>query len=208
MISKLHYITQDIAGFTHAELTESACKGGVSWVQLRLKNKPDAIWKQEALATLEVCRNYGAKLIINDNVALAKEIGADGVHLGRADMPVDKARTLLGADFIIGGTANTFSDIENLAKAGVDYIGLGPFRFTETKDNLSPVLGIEGYQQILKQCQEAGITIPIIAIGGLTLGDIKPLKMAGIYGIAVSASINKSADRAASSAAFLKLAND
>jgi thiamine-phosphate pyrophosphorylase len=192
MISRLHYITQAIAGQTHAQLAALACAGGVGWVQLRLKQASAADWKQEALNTQAICRQYGARLIINDNVALAREINADGVHLGKTDMPPAQARQLLGPGKIIGGTANTMADIAALAGTGVDYIGLGPFRFTPTKENLSPVLGLTGYREILDQCRKQNITLPLIAIGGLTRGDVAPLLQAGVFGLAFSAAINKS----------------
>ena len=205
MIARLHYITQDIPGYTHAQLVALACQGGVSWVQLRLKNTPDEAWRQAALETLAVCREYDAKLIINDHVQLAQEIGADGVHLGLQDMPTDEARKQLGPNFIIGGTANTFADIQKHVAAGVDYIGLGPFRFTPTKENLSPVLGLAGYQHLLQQCREAGITQPIIAIGGIGMADIEPLLQTKVYGIALSSAINKSENKIAAAASFVKI---
>src|SRR6185312_6617102 len=126
-ISRLHYITQDnIFGYTHAQLAEEACMAGIDWLQLRTKHKSTSEWKQIALDVKKVCDKYNAKLIINDNVKLAKEVGATGVHLGQNDMSITEARKLLGNDFIIGGTANNFIHIEELQKTGADYIGLGP----------------------------------------------------------------------------------
>ena len=111
--------------------------------------------------------------ILNDRVELAALIGADGVHLGKNDMSPMEARSILGPQAIIGGTANTFDDILRLIDESVDYIGLGPFRFTSTKKNLSPVLGIEGYAHIFQLCKEHNINIPIVAIGGLDKSDFK-----------------------------------
>lgn len=182
-INTLHYIT------TTPEAAELACQGGVRWVQLRVKNQPYANWKQLALETQAVCRHYGATLLINDNPRLAQEIGADGVHVGAADMPPAEARAMLGPTFIIGGTANTFAEVQRHAAAGVDYVGLGPFRFTRTKENLSPILGLAGYAEILRQCQAAGLTVPIIGIGGITLVDVGALLANGLHGVAVSGSI-------------------
>ncbi|SFQ77691.1 thiamine phosphate synthase [Hymenobacter arizonensis] len=182
-IDSLHYIT------TNPEAAELACQGGVRWVQLRVKNQPYAVWKQLALETQAVCRRHGATLLINDNPRLAQEIGADGVHVGQADMPAAEARAMLGASFIIGGTANTFADVQRLAAAGVDYVGLGPFRFTSTKENLSPVLGLAGYTEIMRQCEAAGITVPIIGIGGIILEDVAALRNTGLHGVAVSGAI-------------------
>ncbi len=189
MISKLQYITQEVEGKTHVQLAEEACAAGADWVQLRLKNKSLSEWKEIALETQLVCRKYKAKFIINDNVALAKEVGADGVHLGKEDISTAEARKILGDEFIIGGTANTFEDIKMHAAAGVNYIGLGPFRFTSTKDRLSPILGVEGYKSIIEKCKAENMRIPVVAIGGITVGDISEIMETGIYGIAVASEI-------------------
>jgi len=186
-INQLHYIADSV----HA--AELACQGGVRWVQLRVKNLPAAEWQQRALAVQAVCRYHGAALIINDNPALALKIGADGVHLGQQDMPPAEARALLESDFIIGGTANTFADIEGLVAAGVDYIGLGPFRFTTTKEKLSPILGLAGYAEIMAQCRAAGFTTPVVGIGGVELADVAALLDTGLHGVAVSGAIGGAA---------------
>jgi thiamine-phosphate pyrophosphorylase len=195
-ISTLHYIA------TTAEAAELACQGGVRWVQLRAKNLTTAEWKQRALEVQAVCRRYGAALIINDNPALTLEIGADGVHLGQQDMPPAEARHLLGPDFIIGGTANTFAHVEKLVAAGVDYIGLGPFRFTTTKEKLSPILGLAGYAEVLAQGRAAGFTTPIVGIGGIELADVAALLATGLHGVAVSGAIGSAADPAAAARLF------
>ena len=195
MISRLQYITQDIENIPHVQLVEEACKAGVNWVQLRLKSKSYEEWQAAALEALAICKKFNAKLIINDNVALAKEIGADGVHVGKQDMPVAKAREILGPDFIIGGTANTFEDIKTHVKAGADYIGLGPFRFTSTKDNLSPVLGLDGYRINLQWCKQEQIQIPVIAIGGITTKDVEALSNTGIHGVAVASAISNAPNK-------------
>ena len=104
-----------------------------------------------------LCRACGATFLLDDRVELVHRLGADGVHLGKNDMPPREARALLGPQKIIGATANTFGDIERAAAQGADYIGLGPFRFTRTKEKLSPILGIEGYREILARCAERGI---------------------------------------------------
>ena len=129
------------------------------------------------------------EFVIDDHVELALRVGADGVHLGKNDMPVSEARRLAGADFVIGGTANTFEDVQKLAAQGADYIGCGPFRFTTTKKKLAPMLGIEGYKRILSQMKGCGITLPLVAIGGITCGDIPQLMAAGVSGIALSGSV-------------------
>lgn len=204
-IARLHYITQgNILGYTHSQLVEEACMGGIRWVQLRVKKKGQAEWKEIAEDAFRICKKYEAKFIVNDSVRIAKEIGADGVHLGKEDMLPKAARSILGKEKIIGATANSFIDIENLAEAGVDYIGLGPFRFTETKEKLSPVLGTEGYRKILDECKKNGIKIPVIAIGGVKREDVKDLFNTGIHGIAVSSAINMELDKEEAAKLFLE----
>lgn len=143
-----------------------------------------------ALTVQRLCHEYGATFIIDDNVAIAKRVGADGVHLGKNDMPIAEARTLLGEGFIIGATVNTFDDIAQLLKSATpDYFGCGPYRFTSTKSNLAPTLGIEGYRDIVQLMRHNGIDIPLVAIGGIESNDIAPLAECGVDGIALSSSI-------------------
>jgi thiamine-phosphate pyrophosphorylase len=151
--------------------------------------------KSEALeaAALEVqsmCRRHGATFIIDDDVLLAKRIGADGVHLGKEDMTVAEAREVLGNEYVIGATVNSFDDIvAHIRGARPDYFGCGPFRFTTTKERLAPMLGIEGYTEIVRRMREYNIAIPIVAIGGITKGDIPDLMASGVSGIALSGSV-------------------
>ncbi|HEX8548617.1 MAG TPA: thiamine phosphate synthase [Cytophagaceae bacterium] len=203
-ISRLQYITNTIEEKTHPQLVEEACKAGIDWIQLRIKKVGYSAWKQIALDAQEICKAYNVTFIINDNVKLCKEIKADGVHLGKMDIPPHEARKLLGQSVIIGGTANTFYDIEGLVVQEVNYIGLGPYKFTATKEKLSPILGIEGYKEIIQSCALAGITVPIIGIGGITTTDTLLLKQTGIYGIAVSSSITDAEDKGQAIATFKK----
>ena len=210
MIEKLHYITQDVEGFSHAELAEQACKGGAKWVQLRVKNKTAREWFDSAEQTKEVCKRYKATFIINDNVELAKELNADGVHLGKEDMSVEEARKILGENAIIGGTANTLEDVVKLINSGVNYIGLGPFCFTSTKANLSPILGIEGYRLIITQLRTLNfeLQIPLIAIGGIKPEDIELIMQTGVYGLAISSAVNLDSNRENRTRIFLNQLNE
>ncbi|TAJ11564.1 thiamine phosphate synthase [Marinilabiliaceae bacterium JC017] len=185
-IAKLHFITTYNPGKSHLDQVREYCAGGGNWVQLRMKEATAGEVEVMARKCLSVCMDFQAKLIINDHVDVAAKVGADGVHLGKNDMSPAEARQIQGDHMIIGGTANTFEDIQRLVSQGVDYIGLGPYRFTTTKKNLSPVLGLEGYQAIIKQCSEAGISIPVVAIGGLGPDDLKGLFTAGVHGVAIS----------------------
>lgn len=190
----LQFITHFTSTYSYYESARMALQGGCRWIQLRMKDASEAERKQEALRIQQLCKQYQATFIIDDHVELARQIQADGVHLGKNDMPIAEARALLGKDFIIGGTANTFADVQQHAAAGADYIGCGPFRFTTTKKNLSPVLGLEGYRTIVKQMQDAGIHLPIVAIGGITREDIPDLLRTGVTGIALSGTILQAPD--------------
>ena len=185
----LQFITHTNDFFDYTASAMLALEGGCRWIQLRMKEASTEVIRETARRLLPVCRRYGATLILDDRADLVRETGADGVHLGKNDMPVKEARRLLGPEYIIGGTANSFDDVQRLAADGVDYIGLGPFRFTTTKKNLSPVLGLEGYRDILARCREEGIAIPVVAIGGITRNDIPDLLATGIRGIALSGTI-------------------
>jgi thiamine-phosphate pyrophosphorylase len=196
-ISNLHYITDSTQGL------EPLLKAGLNWVQLRVKNRNEKEMYNLADSFVALCEKYKAYSIINDYPKLARRVGADGVHLGKEDMSVAEARALLGKDFIIGGTANTYEDVEALYEAGADYVGLGPLRFTETKKNLSPVLGMEGYNQILQSCSVNGIRVPIIAIGGITVQDLEALHDAGLHGVAVSSAIKRAQNPTAAVKQFL-----
>jgi thiamine-phosphate pyrophosphorylase len=195
MISKLHYITQEsIAGKTLIDLTENALKGGIDWVQLRMKKAPYQEFLENAKVIRHLTKEYGAKLIINDNVQIASEVGADGVHLGMNDMPVHDARLQLGLDKIVGGTCNTFEDLIRRTCENVDYIGLGPLRFTSTKSALSPIIGFEGFKEIFKQLHGRNIKTPIIGIGGIEPEDVCELQKIGLFGVAVAGVINREND--------------
>lgn len=158
-------------------------------MQLRMKNATVDEIRPVALEAMALCKVAGATFIIDDHVALVKEIGADGVHLGKNDMPIDEARRILGPDFIIGGTANTFEDVVMHYNNGANYIGCGPFRFTTTKEKLSPVLGLEGYRDIVAKMKDAGIDIPVVAIGGINAEDIPQIMETGVTGIALSGTV-------------------
>lgn len=187
--SNLQFITHQTERFGYLASAKLALEGGCKWIQLRMKDASAEEVEKTALQLQELCKTYGAVFILDDHVELTKKLKADGVHLGKTDMPVRTARTILGDGFIIGGTANTFDDVRQLAADGADYIGLGPFRFTETKKNLSPTLGLDGYRDIARRCKEQNIVIPIVAIGGITEADITPLLQTGIAGIALSSEI-------------------
>jgi thiamine-phosphate pyrophosphorylase len=170
----------------HLQQVEAACQAGIRWIQLRMKLAGEEEFLYTAREAKKMCDSADCALIINDRVGIAAEVQANGVHLGKFDMPVVEARKILGNRYIIGATANTVDDIREHYRAGADYVGLGPFRFTTTKKNLSPILGLEGYQKIMEQLHQEQIDLPIVAIGGLVQEDLVPLLRAGLHGIAFS----------------------
>lgn len=193
-MASLQFITHETEQFSYREGAFMALEAGCKWIQLRMKDVAVETVRQLAEELKKACENRHALLIIDDYVEVAREVKADGVHLGKNDMPIEEARKLLGEGFIIGGTANTFEDVKRHYEAGSDYLGIGPFRFTTTKKNLSPVLGLEGYRNIKQQMIEADIILPAVAIGGITVEDIPAILATGIEGIAMSGAILQAHD--------------
>lgn len=190
----IQFISHYSERYSYLDSIQLALEGGCRWIQLRMKDATDDEVRPIAVEAQKLCRAYGAKFIIDDRVALVRELGADGVHLGKNDMPIREARRLLGSDFIIGGTANTFEEAKAHYEASADYIGCGPFRFTTTKQKLAPVLGLDGYRQIIRKLRAANITIPVVAIGGITKDDIPAILQTGITGIALSGTVLRADD--------------
>ncbi len=185
----LQFITHRTERYGHADAARMALEGGCRWIQLRMKDASPGEWMRTGAEVGALCRRYGATFILDDHAEWVDVLRADGVHLGKGDMPVDEARRLLGRGRIIGGTANTLDDVRLHAARGADYIGCGPFRFTTTKKELSPVLGLEGYRRILDGMRREGIALPLIAVGGITKGDIPALMGTGVHGVALSGAV-------------------
>lgn len=194
-IDRLHYVSQHSSEISQIAAIQLALDAGCKWIQLRAKNQGYEEILDCAHAAKELCLIYGARLIINDHPEIAAKVAAYGLHLGLEDMPIPLARTIVGPDVIIGGTANTFTHIQARVAEGAEYIGLGPFRFTTTKEKLSPILGIEGYRQILKQMRLSGLDIPVIAIGGILPEDVKGIMETGVHGVAMSGAITFAKER-------------
>lgn len=195
MIS-LQFITHQTERHSYFDSARMALEGGCKWIQLRMKDASAQEIEAVALQLKPLCQSYEAILVLDDHVELALQLEVDGVHLGKTDMPVAQARILLGEAFIIGGTANTFEDVKMHYQSGADYVGVGPFRFTTTKKNLSPVLGLEGYASIISQMRSENIQLPVVAIGGITYEDIHSIRKTGVNGIALSGTILQAEDPA------------
>ena len=202
---RLQFITHQTERYSYIDSARIALEGGCRWIQLRMKDADETLLEETALIVQKMCKDYDATFIIDDNVHLCKKIKAAGVHLGKNDMPIAEARKILGDDFIIGGTVNSFEDVllsqQSLSTEYTpsplpvprsplpDYFGCGPFRFTSTKKNLAPILGLDGYREIMKKMKENNIDIPLVAIGGITKDDVPELMKTGIDGIAISGSV-------------------
>ena len=204
----IQFITHETGSIGYVEGARMALEGGCKWIQLRMKDASDDEVRKAAAEIQPMCKEHEAVFLLDDRVKLAKELHADGVHLGKNDMPIDEARRILGEEYIIGGTANTFDDIQRIASQGADYIGCGPFRFTTTKKNLAPVLGIEGYRDIIAKMRNAGINIPMVAIGGITPDDIDEILATGVQGIAVSGTVLNADDPVAMMKSLLSHSDD
>ena len=182
---KLYAVTDRswLGSETLYEQVEKALKGGVTLVQLREKTLDEAAFEKEGQELLELCHHYNVPLIINDNVELAKKIHADGVHIGQSDMEIKNARELLGADKIIGVTAKTIEQAKAAEAAGADYLGSGAVFGTSTKADAKP-MELDLFQKI---CES--VTIPVVAIGGISQDNIDKLYGSGIDGVAVISAI-------------------
>lgn len=194
MIDRLQYISQADAAGNHIPAIERALLAGCKWIQLRVKNQSPAFIHNQALLAKAICDIHNAKLIVNDHPDIAVQVAAYGVHLGLKDMPIPEARTIVGPEMVIGGTANTLEHVLQRVADGADYVGLGPLRFTTTKKNLSPLLGLVGYQHIMNQLQVLQMDVPVVAIGGLVMDDVRELVNVGLYGVALSGLITNAQD--------------
>lgn len=185
----LQFITHPNKKYSIVEEAKMAIDGGCKWIQIRMKQATDDEISEITNELIPICKEKGVILILNDRVELCKILGVHGVHIGKNDMNPIQARDFLGAEAIIGVTANTAEDIIALKGIDVDYVGLGPFRHTNTKENLSPIIGLEGYKEIITKVRNAGINLPIVAIGGITIDDVEDIIKCGVNGIAMSGSI-------------------
>lgn len=206
-MEKLQFITDGIDAEETTRQALAAIEGGCRWVQIRMKDADDAEVLDAARRIIPVARKQGATVVIDDRVHLVWESGADGVHIGKDDMPPEEARRILGSGKIIGVTVNSLEDILSVDRRLIDYMGMGPFRFTTTKKKLAATLGLEGYRRILSDARNRGIDTPVVAIGGITLGDVPELMTTGINGIAVSGAISRAENPVEATRDFMKSLN-
>lgn len=191
-IEKLHFITHDLPHYPHVEQVQVACEAGAKWIQYRCLSKADDELLKDINVIAEICDDWGATLIVTDHIHLKGKADIQGFHIEDMNADFIALRKQLGEEYTLGGSANTVENLIRLANEGADYAGFGPFKLTTTKPNNAPLLGLIGYENGIKALKNAGVELPILAVGGVTLVDVVPLLATGIYGIAASAAINQS----------------
>lgn len=190
---KDHTLLQDV---------ESAIKGGATFIQLREKTLDEETFMKEAVEIQKLCREYKVPFVVNDNVDIALAMDADGVHVGQSDMEAGDVREKLGPDKIIGVSAQTVEQAILAEKRGADYLGVGAVFPTGSKDDADDVS-----HETLKAICEA-VSIPVVAIGGITKDNLSQLKGSGICGIAVISAIFAQQDIQAATADLVKRTKD
>lgn len=173
----------NICNLTLYEHIEKALQGGVTCLQLREKNLSEGEFISEAVKVKELCLRYNVPLIINDNADVAIKSGADGVHVGIEDAPVDELRKKLPKGFIIGATAKTVEQAKAAEKAGADYIGVGAVFPSPTKANAIRIT----HKELHEIC--SAVSIPSVAIGGISYDNMDELKGGGMDGVALVSAI-------------------
>ena len=176
-------------GQTLAQQTEEALKGGVTFVQIREKDLCREKFSKEARELKVLCQAYGVPFVVNDDVELAMEVDADGVHVGQSDMEAGRVREKLGPDKIIGVSARTVEEALLAQERGADYLGVGAVFHTSSKADAADV----SFQTLREICR--AVDIPVIAIGGITRENVTELAGSGICGVAVISAIFASPDR-------------
>ncbi|SEA26789.1 thiamine phosphate synthase [Pedobacter hartonius] len=193
-IEKFQFITHDITQLTHIEQAQIACEAGAKWIQYRCLTKDDDALLEDINVIAGICDDWGATLIVTNHVHLNRKADIQGFHIEDMDADFVALRGQLGEDITIGGSSNTVEGLIRLAAEGADYAGCGPFSITTTKPNNSSLLGLAGYAHVVSVLQEKGITLPVLAVGGVKLEDVDSLMDTGIFGIAASSAINQAED--------------
>jgi thiamine-phosphate pyrophosphorylase len=189
-IEKLHYITHDTLHLSHIEQVQLACEAGAKWIQYRCLSKTDEALLQDINAIAEICDDWGTTLIVTDHIHLNGKADIQGFHIEDMDADFIALRKRVGDDITLGGSANTIENLIRLASEGADYAGFGPYALTETKPNNYKLLGVEGYQNAVRELSDQAINLPVLAVGGIKTYDVEALMQTGIYGVAVSGAIN------------------
>ena len=195
-LPRIQYITHPDEQFENLAWVHRLHENGVNWIQLRIK-EDDFIQRfphKHFLATFHeiadtmraVTEALGMVLTINDEAEVVRFSHAEGLHIGQEDMHPTQVVDQLAEGKILGGTANSIEEIQRFNGVSMSYFGVGPFRATNTKSTLKPVLGIEGYERIINFLKQENMEVPVFAIGGILASDVQPILETGVYGIAVS----------------------
>ncbi|WP_443937478.1 thiamine phosphate synthase [Pedobacter sp. MW01-1-1] len=193
-IEKFQFITQDAPHLSHVEQAQLACEAGAKWIQYRCLSKDDDALLLDIHPIAEICDDWGTTLIVTNHIHLQGKADIQGFHIEDLEADFIALRKLLGDDCTLGGSAVTVDGVLRLAAEGADYIGLGPFSLSRTKQNAYPVLGLEGYRSAMEKLKSLGLNIPVLAVGGIQESDVEALMQAGVFGIAVSGAINYADD--------------
>jgi thiamine-phosphate pyrophosphorylase len=185
-IGRFHVLTDTClqTQFSHLDLAGLAIAGGADTIQFREKGGETREMIRVAEQIQALCKRAGVAFIVNDRVDVAIASHADGVHLGQNDFPIPLARSLLGGEAIIGGSAGSMEEARKCFLEGADYIGFGPVYFTTSKENAGPASGLDLLKQVVKE-----IPLPIVAIGGLTRENTSRVMQTGVHGIAVISAV-------------------
>jgi thiamine-phosphate pyrophosphorylase len=190
-ISRFHYLTHDMPDRSHTEQAQIACEAGANWIQYRCMSKSDEEMVQEIHQIASICDDWGATLILANHYHLLDKVDAQGVHIENLNADLEAIRNIITDEKTLGASATNVEALLKLQSSGLaDYCGYGPFAHTDTRPNDKPLLGYQGYRDLERQ----PINFPVIAVGGIQLKDVEPLLKTGVYGIAVSSTVNLSLD--------------
>ncbi|MCM3617027.1 thiamine phosphate synthase [Sutcliffiella horikoshii] len=193
--------SSDCNGRDPSGVLQEAINGGITLFQFREKGhdaKVGAEKKELALELKKICKRHDIRFIVNDDIDLAVEIGADGVHIGQEDTAFPVAKEKLISRMIIGVSCHTVEEAEAAVNHGADYIGVGPMYFTTTKKDIREVKGPE----VVRQIRNAGMTIPIVGIGGISVENTGEILESGADGVAVISAITKAGSPFAAASEF------
>ena len=186
-LPRLYCLTSDHLDMSHSQQVSFLCESGIRLIQLRSKKLSHTELQIEASQSVEICNQFNAKLIINDSVEIAKSTGADGVHLGKDDMNLMKAREVLGDTKLVGVTIHSEDEVSNSTYEFADYAGLGPFRNSKTKNELNPKLSENDYSSIIHLLKP----MPVFLIGGINSKDFTSIPRLGNHGLAVCSALSQ-----------------
>ncbi len=181
----IQYISFPDENGDHLPGIQNVLEGGVKWIQLRMKGHTLQEIEPIALIVKNMCEIFGATFILNDHPELVSKLDLDGVHIGKTDIHANEARSIIGDQKILGRTCNTLTDLKEANGLPIDYIGFGPYKFTQTKENIDQVLGYEPFSKLIEWNKTYALK-PIVGIGGIDIEDIEQVTTFGIKGIAAS----------------------